>query len=328
MKTLHPITTILAGLLLPVIASADWQLVDDMESGLDSWTFTNRLDRPPLEGDFNSTYSIIPRPYDDQGGNILSVAQGSTLWQVFDVGIDLGELPLTSNYTLYYELAMVDLSADLAMGLHPDAPANWYTDNGDGTYTANISWGQYATAHRLGRFPANTRSPDGTAYSAPYSEQQQAETWYKFWMVVYPGEFKWDLYTQGGEFAEITKVTSEIEGGYTWRNLTFDPLRTWRLRISGDTPDLTTTGAPTYLDNFYLDTTGINLTQPPVSGGPVNAQWNGYEVLDGGWVNTNTWIGWVNVADDPWIISTSLDGWIYLPEGQDTASGAWMYVFK
>lgn len=328
MKIRHLQTGLLAGLLLPFVLSAEWELVDDMESGPDKWVIDNRLDRPPEEGTFDSSWGIVPRPFDDQGGQALSVSEGSVLWQVLDVGIDLGTLPQANTFTLYYEISQSDLSADRAMGLHPETPDFWWTANEDGTYTANFSWGQYATAHRMGRVNLNVRSADGTSYADPYSDNQQAEAWYKFWMVVNPTEFKWDLYTQGGEFDEITRVTSEIEGGYTWRNLTFDPLRTWRLRIGGNTTDLSSTGALTYLDNFYLDTTGMNLEQPPVSGGGEVVTWNGYEVLDDGWANTGTWMGWVNVNDDPWILSASLDGWIFMPEGQDTTAGGWLYVFK
>jgi len=51
--------------------------------------------------------------------------------------------------------------------------------------------------------------------------------------------------------------------------------------------------------------------------------WYGYEVDANGWVNTESWIGWVNIIYDPWIWSTSLDkyvtitddsGWVYVPK--------------
>jgi hypothetical protein len=49
--------------------------------------------------------------------------------------------------------------------------------------------------------------------------------------------------------------------------------------------------------------------------------WNGYPVDGNGWVDTNDWIGWVNVTYDPWIWSTSLDKYIYIGDGS-----GWVYV--
>jgi len=53
--------------------------------------------------------------------------------------------------------------------------------------------------------------------------------------------------------------------------------------------------------------------------------WNGYEVDENGWVDTDTWLGWLNVTDDPWVLSLSVDGWIYVPVDQNIDNGGWVY---
>jgi hypothetical protein len=43
------------------------------------------------------------------------------------------------------------------------------------------------------------------------------------------------------------------------------------------------------------------------------------------WVDTGSFIGWIHVAEAPWLWSTALEGWIMIdncPEG----TGAWVFV--
>ena len=64
------------------------------------------------------------------------------------------------------------------------------------------------------------------------------------------------------------------------------------------------------------------------SGGSSTDTWAGYTVTDG-WADTGDFMGWLYVDNDPWLISSSLNGnWIYLPESQVGDSGAWTYLPK
>lgn len=51
--------------------------------------------------------------------------------------------------------------------------------------------------------------------------------------------------------------------------------------------------------------------------------WYGYAVDELGWANTGTWMGWVNVASDPWIFSASLDKYVYAAD-----DSGWVYTLK
>jgi hypothetical protein len=51
--------------------------------------------------------------------------------------------------------------------------------------------------------------------------------------------------------------------------------------------------------------------------------WYGYAVGEEGWVDTGTWMGWVNVEHDPFIYVLDLAGYLYVPTAME--SGAWVY---
>jgi hypothetical protein len=75
----------------------------------------------------------------------------------------------------------------------------------------------------------------------------------------------------------------------------------------------------TVLDNRYMQL-------EVVTGG--NPTWADYPVDGNGWVDTGTFMGWLNVTFGDIVWSTSLDGYIYLPESSVGDAGAWTYVFK
>lgn len=56
--------------------------------------------------------------------------------------------------------------------------------------------------------------------------------------------------------------------------------------------------------------------------------WGGYGVYPEGDVNTGAWLGWINVASNPWVYVYDMEKWIYMPEESVSSSGAWAYLFK
>ena len=333
----HSIKAITCILALPAASRtyADWALVDDLENGLDKWAFSNRIslnnqDTDPLDG----SWIVVDRPYDDQGGKALAVSEGQRAYNIVNVGLPLGDLPNTEGaiYTVYFEVAQPYLPAVRSLGLTTGTPDEWFVEDplNPGTFLENMNYGSYSVVHRVGKNDMNTRNADGTGYAAPYATAQAIETWYRFWMVVDPWLYTWDLYVQGGEFTEQTKVTTEVDTGYTWRNITEDHLRTLWIRTQGNDNTSTSTGAPTYIDNVFVDLAAANLTEPPIeSGGGGFGNWGPFPILDAaGNVDTGAWMGYLNVASDPWIWSYSLNQWLYIDKNSVTGSGSWAYVFN
>jgi hypothetical protein len=57
-------------------------------------------------------------------------------------------------------------------------------------------------------------------------------------------------------------------------------------------------------------------------------EWAGFPVDENGWANTEDWLGWVNVANAPWILILNLDGYAWIPESAVSGAGGWLYVLK
>lgn len=53
--------------------------------------------------------------------------------------------------------------------------------------------------------------------------------------------------------------------------------------------------------------------------------WQGFPIVEEA-VDTSPWLGWLHVGQDPWLWSYNLEGWMYLPSGSVTSSGAWFYI--
>jgi hypothetical protein len=307
--------------------NAQWELVDDFENGLEAVTLANYTEgyagwvfSALFPDETTSSWGTAERPFDAAGGMAMEVSEGTTLIDFLNFGRDLGALPTTNSYTIYYEVAMSDLSGGPVIALQEGTPLQLELGN----------WSNLSAVHRMGgQAGMNTRNEDGTAYASDYATDQIAETWYRFWMVIYPDQFKWDLYTQGGEFTEITKVTTAVEDGYIWRNQTFSPLNLLRFYlIVGNTLETQSTGLPTYYDNIYIDRNGVNLTSPvsSVSTPMGPGVFSDYELTEG-YVDTGDWMGYVYVADYPYVYSIALGSWVY-SGGGGSSGGSWFYVFK
>lgn len=72
-----------------------------------------------------------------------------------------------------------------------------------------------------------------------------------------------------------------------------------------------------YLDNITL-TVPVTITPPTT--------WAGYPINeDGRSVDTGTFIGWIDIGDDPWIWIYAVNSYVYAPEDFISESGGWMW---
>jgi len=105
--------------------------------------------------------------------------------------------------------------------------------------------------------------------------------------------------------------------------------------LSASLPSGNIEGVGFYLFHPPLDGSAwldeLEIYAEPSEGGEPS-QWAGYDIVvtDGlDYINTEGWMGWLDVTTAPWNYSLSLESWIYLEEaaaGNET--GAWMYVIK
>ena len=150
---------------------------------------------------------------------------------------------------------------------------------------------------------------------------QMNETWYA-------SDFSWTSDSAEAVFATKTLSGVDFADAANWRMLTLTTSTPGEITVadtavggtlSGNVTQFGifakaggTNGEPFQVDNFI------------VSAMESTATWYGYEIVDG-YVDTGAWMGWLSVAEDPWVYSYLLQGWLYMPE-QSTDNGAWLYV--
>jgi hypothetical protein len=72
----------------------------------------------------------------------------------------------------------------------------------------------------------------------------------------------------------------------------------------------------------------INSTEIPQGGSGQDDMWAGFVRLPTGEVNTGAFLGWIQTNDSDYVWSFTLADWIYLPEGNVTSSGAWVFFLR
>lgn len=60
----------------------------------------------------------------------------------------------------------------------------------------------------------------------------------------------------------------------------------------------------------------------------VTGTWAGYEILDQSFVDTRSWMGWLEYRHAPYLYSYTLEGWLYAPPGETLPTGGWFYAFR
>jgi hypothetical protein len=77
-------------------------------------------------------------------------------------------------------------------------------------------------------------------------------------------------------------------------------------------------------DNIAVRT-GADIGVAASSGGG-DGSYAGFDLIDGTFVDTGDWMGFLYVADAPWLFSYSLNAWVFMDEPAADAPGAWVYV--
>ncbi len=86
--------------------------------------------------------------------------------------------------------------------------------------------------------------------------------------------------------------------------------------------EMVTGAEPSAIVSVAID--NISVEGPSVD--PVGT-WKGYTLVDGFWAENVGQLGWINVQLDPWLWSSYLGEWIYLPEGSVPGTeGVWFYM--
>jgi hypothetical protein len=331
-------------------AFGNWQILDDFQSLKDGDVFTDATDFGWNSASASQTdmYFALADPEDST--NIgLFVESGDygnssgNVWMIKalgDGGIEPGE-----TGTLYMRCLWSGLNnnwhwgtADRALVIDPET----------GNQTQPYGWGEYNALFRSGAAQILEHRDGGGFVATNPPQGVTVGSWYHFWIVV---ENTWDettspptstgvfsLYVQGAGFGDGQTPTLVPVGTDPAKDKAFlrrapadeegNPQAiVWSMFATNSGPSSSpNTGDPFILDDFAFWKNGPRLVVPSEDAGV--RTWAGLPVSDVGDVDTDTWMGWLNINMEPYVWSYSLNQYIYLEESAVGEGGGWTYVFN
>lgn len=316
--------------ILPLLVSAEWQLVKDFNDG--SFDGINTLDTNHSENfDTTGIIDLVPRPFDDQGGRSLATSAGFGLFNDFHIWIDIPPIADGSDGTVYFEFAQSDQSNNTAFG----------TTNVQEIGDPLWRWGIYSALARtnFGSFDVFDQEDLGRQPGYENVGTMAAGTWYKLWFHVDNFNDMLSVWVQGGEWEEQTLVYSEA----LFRNFISvdDQIKFLIIQAAGNQQN-PTSGQYVYWDNLFVDTTGLNLSDPEAGEQPIIEDNPFDDLVAEGWINLGPYgdfygfqdgsgwaynfsLGFVNTDEYPWLYSSEI-GFFSFIEG-DYKSEEGIYLF-
>lgn len=349
-KNILFLTALIPGLaLLPLGLKADWILINDFEEFADGedmegyypdWrgggalpyftVYSEDIANPDANkgyfvdwGDHaaggSDTWVSIPLPSED-GSSTVTVPEGNFLSAYFRLYTEGDDNRWHFGTTNQY-------------GVFEDSGTEYYLRG----------WSQHTTILRYSaNEPLSAYSGAGYFDSIP-SVPVNEFYWREFWMIVYnavdPNEKQWRVYYRdpGEEITPLIVNPDSPRSLMDSRNVDPGPLTALVLSTNNTAAD------PNPREFFLVDDiyyrigdpivgdprTGEEITVSWKSGelGGDTAMWGPFEILDAaGNVNTDNWMGWINVAGDPYVWSYAFESWCYINKDAIGNSGGWVFV--
>jgi hypothetical protein len=156
-------------------------------------------------------------------------------------------------------------------------------------------------------------------------------TWIEIWLVADNANDQTKLFWRVEGDTEIVQATvlgtDEGDIGYAnFRNGTTDSLSVLSMGGSAGNPASPNGADVLFWDDISVYVGAEMLETPNFDGG--GETWAGFPVRPDGWVDTGSWLGWVEVSAKPWIWINGLNSFVYMDEATVSTSGAWAYVLK
>lgn len=244
----------------------------------------------------------------------------SNLYALLPLGVDLAAASVASQQpvTVYFEIVQPLVNGNKAI-----VDIVWGLSNVDSDEILTTRYDSFNGMARINVGTDNYESRNGSEYVV--HEPLQGNVTYRFWWVIYYNLNAYDIYVQGGQWADQTLLGT---GFYGFRSNPGEGQTVDQFLFALSAGSIASPKGRdfTYADNIAIDLAGENLTNPPGTGGGGEtwAAWSDSTV--DGWVDTGSFLGVIYFGtNDGWIYVQSLSKWIYLPESYVTAEGAWGY---
>jgi hypothetical protein len=331
-------------LLISCQLDAEWMKIDDFETD-DIW------EKWAMNANLTEMYDLaivdrIPDPLDPDNQVLFvnSNAFETSLWdQTSLFNTSAPHIPDGTEATLYFRLFRRGTSDGYVIGfINGSTPDFTFDTVNDRRIIAEpqVGWTSYQAYMR----PRDTswevydtngfrRVPDFTVV---------AGYWYEIWMHIMnrpgaSGADEYAVYFRRSDEAEPTRLMIPSSDGGTlyetalFRNQIDFAITNFGMSHTMDSPADRNAGDPQYWDDFYMDTSGLNLTRPEGVTVPEGSLklWNSLpivETAEGDFVNTEEVLGWLGVDWDPYLWSSSMSSWTYVLEYRPFGS-LWVYIW-
>ncbi len=215
-----------------VQANAAFTLIDDFESGTDSWTVGTGANFSVTADPTNGTNSVLSFDHANDNGAFATLSLDSSTTLNGGTG------------TLFLRAYMVSNDADTVFGLGDQGPSG-----------NSLDWGAYESAVRFGfEGSSDLDVRDGGTYTTATGDTKLGH-WYNLWFVIDDSNNQTDFYIQSdtdSDFSSQTVVYTDA----AFRNGGSNPLN--RLLIKAGNA----AGGAILFDEIHIDTSGVNLASP------------------------------------------------------------------
>jgi len=331
-------------------ANAEWILIEDFEDFADGtdmtgyfpvfwgggglpefWVYAEDINDP----ESNKGYFV------DWGSNASGGSDTFVSIPLLEYGGQ--EVPEGSYLSAYFRLYKEGYSNKFHFGTTMKKEPIAGTDPVE--YRYNIGWSDHNTIFRYtpgGLFGAHS----GGYFDTVPEFYMDLFEWYEFCLIqnnsTVKAEKQWRVYYRGPGETEWNLMTFNPEDPISllnFRNTDNDSIKALVISTNNDR------AAPNNRDLWLIDDIYVNIGDSPVIGDPRSGEtlavdfasgeiggdnggdaWGGYPIENtDGDVNTGDWLGWINVAGEPYVYSYSL-GWIFMTEPEPEAPGSWIYI--
>lgn len=231
-------------------ANADWIFLDNFEAleigteinGQNGW-FAE--DDPSLEDTRQVT--IDPADADNKMLDIYSGGSSDIALPIPEIGATSTAATLSARFYIPAVGTEEDPNdPDFQIGASSIFPPTVAQSSGPHTRIDHTGGGTYVV---------NLRNDADTVWLV--GPTLAADTWYRIWQVINNDADSFGVYLQGGAFATPTQIDIGDQTEFLFRARNDDPLIAMAIRLNGNHES-----GNMFVDDFFVDTTGENLTVP------------------------------------------------------------------